>query len=284
MTNICYHNRQPQPTLTLELEHIWNVAADAHYDVPRPLIWKSQNLILIRSHGGGGEISNRRGQQWQLRAGTLFGIEDSKIERYRAAASHWQFHWFKIKVINGVLPLPLQQVLPIAAIDAELQRLERISEAIGNVAHIERAWGTAEFITLLYAWLASWEGARQQHLHAHQQIVEELIQQLHNNPGAAWTVEQMAEFCELGPRRFRDVFRQISGGITPKQFLDRRRVELGRDLLQMGLANVSSAATRLGFSSAFHFSQAYNRILGHRPSADLLNAETHRADEKRVCV
>ncbi|MGO4107672.1 AraC family transcriptional regulator [Paenibacillus sp. YAF4_2] len=56
-------------------------------------------------------------------------------------------------------------------------------------------------------------------------------------------------------------------GMSPRQYLSRRKLMLAKELLVTSYLPVSEIAERLGFQSASHFSRQFRRWTGHSPTA-----------------
>jgi AraC family transcriptional regulator len=76
----------------------------------------------------------------------------------------------------------------------------------------------------------------------------------------------LAAVAELSPFHFSRRFKQ-STGLSPHQFLTRRRVERARELLLVPGATVADVATRVGFCDQSHLSSHFKRVYGAGPRA-----------------
>jgi AraC family transcriptional regulator len=79
------------------------------------------------------------------------------------------------------------------------------------------------------------------------------------------TLAALAETVGMGPHYFSELFKQ-SLGISPHQYVLRRRIERGRKLLHNPSVSVLEAAVRSGFSDQSHFTKLFRRIVGVTPS------------------
>jgi AraC family transcriptional regulator len=79
------------------------------------------------------------------------------------------------------------------------------------------------------------------------------------------TLAALAETAGMGPHYFSELFKQ-SLGISPHQYVLRRRIERGRKLLHNPSVSVLEAAIRSGFSDQSHFTKLFRRIVGVTPS------------------
>ncbi len=80
------------------------------------------------------------------------------------------------------------------------------------------------------------------------------------------TLQDLAKVCGLSPSRLSHLFKEQVGE-TPLQYLEQRRIEIARDLLQMTGKSVSQIAYEVGFNNPFYFSRIYRRRMGIPPSA-----------------
>ena len=92
-----------------------------------------------------------------------------------------------------------------------------------------------------------------------------MIQAMHDKLAEEFSVPRMAAIACLGPRRFRQVFREYTGK-TPKRFFDQLRLDYAADLLRLNGLSVAKTSEMLGYSSPFHFSRAFQIHFGTPPS------------------
>jgi AraC family transcriptional regulator len=76
----------------------------------------------------------------------------------------------------------------------------------------------------------------------------------------------MAAAANLSPYHFARSFKR-STGLTPHQYVLRRRIERAREMLLATDLPVGVVARRVGFASPSHFSQQFKRAVGVLPSA-----------------
>jgi transcriptional regulator GlxA family with amidase domain len=88
---------------------------------------------------------------------------------------------------------------------------------------------------------------------------------MHARLTPAWRVSEMAAYCGMSERLFRNVFRDVTGH-APKPFYDRLRLQHAAQFLSLGVYNIKEVAAKTGFSNEFHFSKAFKKHFGHAPS------------------
>lgn len=78
------------------------------------------------------------------------------------------------------------------------------------------------------------------------------------------TVNGIAEHTAISPSRFAHLFREHTG-MTPMQFLERRRMERAQQLLLSTRTPVWEIAEKVGFVNEFHFSTRFRKMTGQSP-------------------
>ena len=94
--------------------------------------------------------------------------------------------------------------------------------------------------------------------------VEELLEAIKSRPKHWWTVEEMAEFCNLSPDQFRRNFRQHTG-MLPKSYVEEFKLRQAAELLVSTALPVSEVAGRLGYRDPYHFSRRFKNFSGISP-------------------
>jgi AraC family transcriptional regulator len=112
----------------------------------------------------------------------------------------------------------------------------------GDVSALPQMWGGG---------LAPWQERRAKEL-------------LDANIGGGVTLADLARSCELSPRHLTRAFRQ-STGMAPHQWLQHRRIEKAKQLLETSAAPLSAIALDCGFADQSHFTRTFSRVAGVTP-------------------
>lgn len=91
-----------------------------------------------------------------------------------------------------------------------------------------------------------------------------LLSDLHADPGAAWTVERMAERAALSRSALAERFRSALG-CAPVQYLAEIRMQEASRLLRSEGLSVAAVAERLGYGNETAFRRAFRRVAGTTP-------------------
>ncbi|MCX6992782.1 MAG: arabinose operon transcriptional regulator AraC [Kiritimatiellaeota bacterium] len=78
------------------------------------------------------------------------------------------------------------------------------------------------------------------------------------------TLADLGRVCSLSPSRLSHLFKRQMGE-TPMQYLEQRRIERAKDLLQMTSKTVAQVAYAIGFENPFYFSRVFKRRTGKSP-------------------
>lgn len=95
-------------------------------------------------------------------------------------------------------------------------------------------------------------------------VVGTALTLLRSQPGAAWTVADLARKVDMSRTAFAARFRQLVGE-PPMSYLTGWRLALAADLLREPDATVGAVARQVGYGSAFALSAAFKRVRGISP-------------------
>ena len=90
------------------------------------------------------------------------------------------------------------------------------------------------------------------------------IRRMHERPGHAWTIAELAQEAALSRSTFFDRFRRAVG-TAPMDYLLTWRMALAQNLLRHRQGGIAEVATRVGYSSSSTFSVAFARHVGVPP-------------------
>lgn len=88
---------------------------------------------------------------------------------------------------------------------------------------------------------------------------------VHRDPGADWSVEQLARLAGASRSGFALRFADLVG-VTPAHYVAQTRMHQAKQWFQRDRAAISSVASRLGYESEASFSRAFKRVIGMPPS------------------
>lgn len=105
---------------------------------------------------------------------------------------------------------------------------------------------------------------RGQDANSHASRVEELLAAVNADLGRNWSLDEMAEFCNLSVNQFRRIF-HAETGLNPKEYADTVKVNKAAELLCREAVAVAAVAAELGYADQYHFSRRFKELKGLSP-------------------
>lgn len=95
--------------------------------------------------------------------------------------------------------------------------------------------------------------------------IDELLGKMTTCPEDNWSIEEMAEYCNLSVNHFRRIFSKQTG-LNPKEYQNTIKIEHAKMLLCSSDMSISSISEKLGYSDQYHFSRRFKETTGFSPS------------------
>lgn len=235
-----------------EVTAVWLVAADHSYDVRHSS--GTQQMILIRTEAGAGEIFLTHQRRLTLLPQTFFAVASSEIVRYRTLQKDWQFSWWAGHAY-GALPFTPAQIYETKA-PASWDNATAILHRFQSPQAGLRRQGMTEFQELLRQWLPAGDAPVSRVMAA--------LNYMHYHLDEPCEVNILAQKCSMSERHFRRAFAAETGK-TPKRYWDELRLHTALGLLHNRRKTLKEIAAELGYSSSFHLSNAIKARFGAAP-------------------
>ena len=217
----------------------WLAARAPH--IPRVASVCSGALILARA----GLLAGKRVTTHWMDGAELREIEPAAIvEAEKIFCKDGAFH------SSGGLTAGID--LALAIIEEDFGRAISLRVAKRMVVFLRRQGDQAQFSTLLSAQMNAGRFSA-------------LIDRIENNLHGEWTVDAMAQSCAMSPRNFARQFHKAIG-CPPRLYVERRRLERARALLEQSSQSIELIARDAGYASARQFGRAFLREFGASPS------------------
>jgi len=91
-----------------------------------------------------------------------------------------------------------------------------------------------------------------------------VLEQVRSDPERWWSVEEMAELCNLTVPRFRRHFHNLTG-TNPKEFCEQLKLRRAAEMLTSGKAGLKKIAHSLGYTDEYHFARRFKHFFGMSP-------------------
>lgn len=121
--------------------------------------------------------------------------------------------------------------------------------------------------------------ARDSHHATSRQAVTGAVEYIDSRPHEPMQIDDMAERCQLSPRRFTEVFRQVTG-TTFNTYLNRKRIECAIERLRE-TGHILYACHESGFNDLAYFYRVFKKQTGLTPGEFLHRGAVSRGKSKR---
>ena len=96
------------------------------------------------------------------------------------------------------------------------------------------------------------------------QKLDVLLKILKNDITKWWTVNEMAEYCNVSTNYLRRMFREQLN-LTPKEYIDRLKMNKACELLSGTDCKIEEIALLLGYKDVYHFIRRFTKLCGISP-------------------
>ncbi|MFM8717206.1 MAG: helix-turn-helix domain-containing protein [Spartobacteria bacterium] len=120
--------------------------------------------------------------------------------------------------------------------------------------------------------------ARESHYHSSLQAVAGAVEYIDSRPYEPLRIDEMATRCQLSPRRFTDVFRQVTGE-TFNAYLNRKRIGFAIERLRE-TGHILYACHESGFNDLAYFYRVFKKQTGLTPGEFLHRNADARGGQK----
>lgn len=259
----------PCELLPVQLDAVYCVFADDTYDVHhRPI---RNSLVLVHTLSGEGQLEIGDGV-YVLPAGCTFLFSADCGFHYFCRAVGWNFWWFEFRCEGSLFPgCPMLENIGLP-MDAHLLYLAE--ESLNHLKMQDVQTASALFTALLCL-----VGKKSHTVTVGQQNGRTMLRQadryIRRHLDCA-TVASTAAALGVSTRTLNNLFRQLVG-VSPVVYIQNRRTDMVRHLLQVTDRSIKDIAASLGYADQFVLSKSFRKRFGISPSTyrrSLKTAET----------
>ena len=184
-------------------------------------------------------------------------------------AGHFRFGSVNHDLISGLLP----RVVHIAAGNACAKQIFTLLDFTAEEASMDRPGGTIIVQRAMEILLIEilrdqaslpLNGQRGMIAGLANPLLARALKELHAQPAAEWTVNQLAQAAGTSRSVFAEHFRRVVG-VTPIEYLLTWRMALAKENLSRTAKSMQEIASAIGYRSATAFSTAFSKRVGCRP-------------------
>jgi len=251
----------PVSTMAVALKTVYTVNADTSYDV-RKFLKDNKDWVALRTTGGEGCVKLAGMDEITVLPGTLLFFEHRLVRRYYCRSQLWSFWWFEFSSA-GPVSLPAGKLIQLDYAGDEEEDACSCLELLRKSDTSSRLLASSAFSNILFKWAACF--GKNSDANPYQAAVEHAIDQMRSCIPDNVSVRDLAQQAGLCERRFRDVFKQVTG-MQPKKYFDAMRAGMAAELLRNTTLSIAEISEKLGYSSQFHFTGSFKKIYKLAPS------------------
>ena len=214
---------------------------------------------LVRCTLGSGKIYMQDGVV-ELKEGDYVFLRFHQIVKYKATAEIWSYRWVNFCAPEG-LPCPLQTVQTAPVTESQDAAFTALLAA-GADGHDPTAVHYL-FLSYYYQLVGSLCAGEEQPASSRQ--IDDICSFIQQKLFTRVTVDTVSAFFGISSRRLHQIFVKELG-LSPKQYILKKKLEEGYRLLVQTAMPVHTVADRLCFSSPYHFTNAFKRLFGQTPT------------------
>lgn len=243
---------------------------DHHFSWARGRVLEVFQLVLI-SDGEGCLESGRPGEAWRVTGGQLFILFPGVWHRYAPnPKTGWVEHWIECRgrTFDEAWKLGLlSPAHPVVELNGGTEMLETLMRCHDRAA--EDPLGNQDILATLavhaLSHLAQAASRQPGQAQAQARCVQRARQLIMDRCDRPLDMASIAREVGMGYSHFRQSF-QRTCGLGAREFHGQVRMRRACDLLANTELSAKEIAEMLGYSSAFHFSNAFKRSRGEAPS------------------
>ncbi|MFF1822645.1 helix-turn-helix domain-containing protein [Kribbella sp. NPDC058245] len=219
-------------------------------------------LLVLTLHGAGhfSEIAAQRGTVVLVRPGTLHD--------YGTVGERWHFFYVHLRPKPEWLPLLDWPEVAPGILLLHLTAIEKIADNLRDAARYQRSplpHGEQLSVNALEAALLWCDTQNPKAVRIDDRLLR-VIELIDLSLKSPLDLPKLARVANLSVSRFAHLFRDQLG-VTPQQFVERRRLDAAARLLELTTRSIASVAAEVGFADPLYFSTRFRRHTGTSPTA-----------------
>ena len=242
------------------------ITADGGYfhkpDYEEKEAYPENTQAFVRCIEGRGKISCQ-GKEYVLKENDCLFLPFDKVEFYQSEAEIWSYRWVNFTTPSAGGQYTPCSVFSVPATEYEEKAFCRLM-SYGGQGSPDKSYVNALFIDYFYTVMRQNTGLVIRES-AEKSRISEICSFLEQQIYTKSTIEDTAAFFKLSPRRLHQIF-TAETGISPKQYLQKKKLEEGYRLIVQTSLPVGKIAYMLGFNSPYHFSNAFKKTFNATPT------------------
>lgn len=222
----------------------------------------SNTLSFIRCAAGSGKIHTKCGD-FEISENEWICLPFHSIISYRATSRIFGYRWVNFVCKSGKIENMLELHSSVITDDEEkcFDRLLLLGNSLENASY-------TDFLFLDYFYKVTLSGQlrlfKNEKAGTNRQI-DDICAYISQKLFTKLSVDDLAAFFDISPRRMHQIF-QKELGISPKQYITKKKMEEGYRLLVQTAMPINKISEFLCFSSPYHFSNEFKKLFHQTPT------------------
>lgn len=254
--DFCICNKEDIPSLT-HLDVIFRVWGTSAYKVPRKKIISGKYYFVYTTRGEG--TISYDNETVEITQDHVILLQPSSNFSYECNNDIWEFWWFEFFSLPETTNLlKINQLIPTRLTSFQSTILDH-SLRYAKEGH----WNISETLFLSLYEMVSLNELRRST--SSQNLLLDSIEQYISVHFRQLQVNDVCQFFQISNRALYNLF-QMRHSCSPKQYIDRIRLENAKQLLLNSTLSIAAISEQLGYANPFHFSKRFHQYFELSPS------------------
>lgn len=260
---------------------VFKILADNEYchfcDEDERSHYHKKTIAFIRCTQGQGIIFTKS-DKIVIKENEYVFLKFYEIESYKSNSNIWGYKWVNFRADNYDNEFELNRIYHIPMTKNENSAfnilLEHGHQQSKNISYL-----TSLFLNYFYSVMIENTNDNELPSYYKKQFIDEVCSYIHQKIYYKISVNDIAEFFKISPRRLHQIFIKEKN-ISPKKYIVKKKMEEGYRLLVQTSAPIYHIADMLCFSSPYHFTNEFKKTFSQSPS-EVRKMEHNAIEEPR---
>ena len=245
----------------IKLLRIWQIEQELGFDSAEFTNKRATNhneYLAVRTAAGEGVFQMTNGEELTATAHTVIIAKLTELHRWYCTKADWICESYTFEA-EDASHLNTNRVLSVFITETERRIRNDCFTYLGRDSHQEAAYAQNLFKSLLMLW----------HIEPERQSIrdtniEYILDYATNMASSKITVSEIADNLNMSKQKLRRMFITYTG-LTPKQYIEEKRMKAAFDLLEASTMTIKEIAFRCGFYDQFYFNRRFKEKFGYPP-------------------
>lgn len=246
----------------------FKILADGSYfhycDEEEKLRHPSQTIAFIRCTDGCGKI-RIKDNKISIKKNECVFLKFHDIEEYKSLSNIWAYRWVNFTAEHICTEFEFNKIYSIPFGENEDKTFNRML-AYGQINQNNKSYLSSLFLNYFYSVMLENKFDFDELIpNSGKKLIDEMCSYINQKLYSKISIEEVSVFFRISPRRLHQIFTNELG-ISPKQYIIKKKMEEGYRLLVQTSSPINKIAYMLCFSSPYHFTNEFKKIFGQTPS------------------